>query len=181
MTIELILQLIMIIIAISVVKTKNNLKLIILFSAFSLMAASLYFMHNAPDVALSEVSIGSAIIPLIFIVAISKQKEFIVINHLKDDFLKNNDTDYTGSGFEILNDFCDHYDLKLKIYNSNENQIQGIFREKNIDLIVDKCPDTNNYIFKGKESSILMNKLEQITKNIDDVTIIKVGEHETID
>ncbi|MCY6369141.1 Na(+)/H(+) antiporter subunit B [Clostridium ganghwense] len=181
MIIEIILQIIMIIIAITIVRTKNNLKLIILFSAFSLMAASLYFMYKAPDVALSEISIGSAIIPLIFIVAISKQKEFIVINHLKDDFLKYNGNDYIGKGYEILNDFCNHYDLKLKIFDSNENQIRGIFRKNNVDLIVDKCPNTNNYILKGKESSILMNKLEQITKHIDDITIIKVGENETVD
>ncbi|MCM1991289.1 Na(+)/H(+) antiporter subunit B [Oceanirhabdus seepicola] len=181
MSIEIILQVIMIIIAISMIKTENNLNLIILFSAFSLIAAGLYFMYNSPDVALSEISIGSAIIPLIFIIAISKQKEFVVINHLKDDFLKDNENEIAGRGYEILKNFCNHYDLKLKIIDSKESHIHGIFREKNIDLIIDKCSYTNNYILKGKESSILMNKLEQMTKDIDNIIIIKEGENETVD
>lgn len=179
MTIEILLQIIMIIITIAIIRTENNLNLIILFSGCSLIAASLYFMYKAPDVALAEVSIGSAIIPLIFIVAISKQKEFIVITHLKNDFFKDHDD--VGHGYEILDEFCKYYDLKLKIYCSDENQIQGIFRNRNTDLIVDWCPSTHKYIFKGKESSVLMNKLEQITKNMKNIRIIKVGENETVD
>jgi putative multicomponent Na+:H+ antiporter subunit B len=181
MNITILIQLIMIIIVIAIIKTKNNLHLIILFSAFSLMAASLYFMYSAPDVALSEISIGCGIIPLIFIIAISKQNEFIVINHSEDNFLDNNDENDVGKGYEILNNFCNHYDLKLKIYNTTENQLRGVFRAKNIDLIVYSCSSTNNYILKGKSSNILMNKLEQITKNINHITIIRVGENETID
>ena len=57
------LQIILIVIAISVVIHKRNFTIIILIATFGLVAASLYIINKAPDVAIAEVAIGSAIIP----------------------------------------------------------------------------------------------------------------------
>jgi len=79
-TIALILQILMIIIAIAIVLHKKNFTIIILIASFSLIAASLYIINKAPDVAIAEVAIGSAIIPLIYVISISRQREFIVLD-----------------------------------------------------------------------------------------------------
>lgn len=174
------LQILMIIIAVIIIRNKDNLKIIIFFSVFSLITASLYFFNNAPDVALAEVAIGSAITPLIFIISISKQKDFIVIKHTKDDFFSHSLTK-TGEGYKFLKDFTMHYDLKLNIYNNRFGSISGIFRSRNIDLIIDKSSITGKYILKGKESSILMNKLEQMALEEPYIEIVKISEGETYD
>ncbi|WP_432402959.1 Na(+)/H(+) antiporter subunit B [Wukongibacter sp. M2B1] len=172
-----IMQFLLIIISIVIVKSKNNIKLVIFFSLFSLITAILYYFNKAPDVALAEVAIGSAIMPLIFIISISRQQEFVVINHTEDDFLDNKD----GTGYKLLMDFTNHYNLKLKIYNIELDSLKGIFRSRNVDLIVEKSQTENKYFFKGKGSTVLMNKLEQMVKNIPDINIIKVSEAETYD
>lgn len=179
-TIGFFLQILMIILALIIITNKNNLRIIIFFSAFSLITASLYFFNNAPDVALAEVAIGSAITPLILIISISKQRDFIVIKHTKDDFF-NHSLAKTGEGYKFLHDFTKHYDLKLNIYNRNLGSIIGIFRSRNIDLIIDKSPNTGKYILTGKESSILMNKLEQMALDQPLIEIAKISEGETYD
>jgi len=171
------LQILLIIITIVIVANKDNIKIVIFFSFSSLITALLYFLNKAPDVALAEVAIGSAIMPLILIISISKQREFVVISHIDDDFL----TSQECIGYKLLEDFAKYYNLKLRIYTSDINNLRGIFRENNVDLIVEKSKKSNKYLFKGKKSSILMNKLEQMAKNESIIKIIKVGENETHD
>ncbi|PAB57260.1 Na(+)/H(+) antiporter subunit B [Anaeromicrobium sediminis] len=180
MNIVNLLSMLLILISITIIISKDNLKLIVFFSAFSLISASLYYLYKSPDVALAEVAIGSAIIPLIFIISISKQREFVVISHVDDDFLRNCGL-IKGVGYRILEDFTNYYGLKLSIYSNDIGKLYGIFRQRDVDLIIDKCPNTENYLIKGKESSILMNKLEQITEKYDRVVVLKVREGETYD
>lgn len=172
-----IMQLLLIIIAIVIVRSKNNIKLVVFFSLFSLITAISYYFNKAPDVALAEVAIGSAIMPLIFIVSISRQQEFVVVNHTEDGFLDSE----SGAGYALLMDFTKHYNLKLKIYNIELDNLKGIFRSRNVDLIVEKSQTEDRYFFKGKGSTILMNKLEQMIKDTPDINIIKVSEAETYD
>lgn len=141
MIIENMMQLLLIIIAIVIVTSKNNIKSVVFFSLFSLITAILYYFNKAPDVALAEVAIGSAIMPLIFIVSISRQREFVVINHTEDDFLDRSD----GPGYELLIDFTKHYNLNLKIYNIELDSLKGVFRSRNADLIVEKSQSENKY------------------------------------
>ena len=65
----------LIIILIVIIFSKENLKIVIYSSVFSLICAILYFLCNAPDVALAEAAIGSAIVPLIYIISISKHSK----------------------------------------------------------------------------------------------------------
>lgn len=178
--IGILFQILMIIIAFIIILTKDNLRIIIFFAVFSLITASLYFFNHAPDVALAEVAIGSAIIPLIFIISISKQKDFVVINHTEDDF-SDQSLSEAGKVYEFLDSFAKHYDLKLKIYNNKLGSIVGIFRSRNVDLIVDKSSKTNKYILTGKESSILMHRLEQLATEEPLIEIVKINEGETND
>jgi len=173
------LQLLLILISVLIVISKNNLKIVIFFSTFSLVSASLYYFLNSPDLALAEAAIGSAIIPFIFIISISKQSEFLVISHInKDEYFLDN---RKGRGFEILNDFTKHYNLKLVINNSKDDELYGIFRSRNVDLVVEKCCESGKYLFKGKKSSILMNKLEQMTRNDIEIEVVKIEEGEMND
>ncbi len=176
------LQILLIFLSIYIISSKNNLKAIIFFSIFSLVTASLYYFLKAPDLALAEVAIGSAITPLIYIIAISKQREFLVVSHIskRDSFLLNT-KDTVGKGYKLLDDFTKHYNLKLVINHGKYDELKGIFRSRNIDLVIEKSKKNGRYILKGKKTSILMNKLAQLTITDDDIEVITIEEGEIYD
>ena len=45
----------------------------------------MYALNQAPDVAIAEVAIGSAIIPLIYVISIARQREYIVLDRVDHD------------------------------------------------------------------------------------------------
>ncbi len=171
------IQVLLIIVTVAMVVNKSNMVIALMFSVSSLFIAILFFFNSAPDVALAEIAVGSAIMPLILIISISKQREYVVITHIEDDFF----IDEEGEGYKLLEKFADTYNLKLNMQNRDLNNISGIFRERNVDLIIDRSEDGNKYYLKGKESSILMNRLERMTKNYDLIKVIKQEEDETYD
>ncbi len=173
------LQFLLIFIAIAIVVHKNNGTIIILIASFSLVTASLYVINNAPDVAIAEVAIGSAIIPLIYVISISRQREFIVLDKAMDDFIIS-DNQLTGIGYILLKRFSDFYHLEINITNdpmlgkSERGRDQLLLEETNVDLIVEKDPEKEKgYILKGKASSSLMNKLEQMIGDYDNIRLVK--------
>ena len=172
------LQILLIILAIAIVVHRNNGTIIILITSFSLVTASLYIMNKAPDVAIAEVAIGSAIIPLIYVISISRQREFIVLDKAMDDFIIS-DNQFTGVGYILLKRFSDLYHLELNITNDARLCSLGAGRDQllcektNVDLIVVKDEETNKYILKGKKSSILLQKLASMAKDYDNVEVIQ--------
>lgn len=172
------LQILLIIIAIAIVVHKNNGTIIILITTFSLVTASLYVINNAPDVAIAEVAIGSAIIPLIYVISISRQREFIVLDRAMDDFIRKT-FDHEGDGYRLLRDFSEYYKLELNISNDpelcsyNPDKDQIICEKTNVDLIIQKDEKTGDYLLKGKNSSVLMHKLEELAMEYENIKVIR--------
>ena len=173
------LQALLIMIAFAIVIHKNNGTIVILIASFSLVTASLYVINNAPDVAIAEVAIGSAIIPLIYVISISRQREFIVLDKAMDDFIIHDNT-FTGVGYILLKRFSDFYHLELNItndpmyYKDTVSRDQVLTEQTNVDLIITKDPQKEDgYVLKGKASNILMSKLEEMVKDYDNIRLIK--------
>ncbi len=170
------MQIVLIIIAIAIVLHNNNRTIIILVASFSLTTASLYVINNAPDVAIAEVAIGAAIIPLIYVISISRQREFIVLDRAMDDFIIQ-DGKLTGMGYVFLKRFTEYYHLELNICNEPglcdpaAGPDQVLCEKTNIDLIVTKDEESGKYVLKGKESSLLMQKLADMAVEYDDIEV----------
>lgn len=162
--IALILQILMIIIALAIVLHKKNFTIIILIATFSLIAAALYIINKAPDVAIAEVAIGSAIIPLIYVISISRQREFIVLDKTRHGFV-DPDEKLTGEVYELLSKFVDDYDLRLNLCCDIEGKEEDLTNQLNVDLIISIDPKTKKYVLKGKSSSLLLSKLKILTVN----------------
>lgn len=177
MTIIILLQILLIIIAVTTIFMKNNLKSVIFLSVFSLISASLYFLYRAPDLALAEAAIGSAIIPLLFIITISKQRQFIVVTMLKEDDFLNKDSN--REGYNILNELTNFYNLELVILKDKIDTNFNIFRLRNVDLFVYKIDE--NYIFKGNRSSAIMHKLDRMCDNYSHVNVVYLEKEESYD
>lgn len=174
------LLLILTVCSVSIVLQKDLFKSVILYSVFSLICATLYFIYSAPDVALAEVAVGSAFIPVIFIIAISRQKEFVVVSYVFDDFLsKELPGGKAGTGYELLSRFCSIYDLSLVLCPNEDGKFCGFLKISNVDLFISKSDD--GYVIKGKSSSLLMKRLESMLLQYDDIRVEMISDEEIFD
>ena len=159
----IVLQIFLIIIAIAIVLHKSKFTIIILISAFSLVAATLYMMNQAPDVAIAEVAINAAIIPLIYVISISRQREFIVLDKVRHGFVDPNEQ-LSGEMYEVLLEFTKKNKMKLNVCCDIKGSEEVLTKDLNVDLILDQDPKTGVYILKGRESNLLLARLKEGSK-----------------
>jgi uncharacterized MnhB-related membrane protein len=58
----------------AVVKTRNTTEQVIALGFYGLVTALMFFVFQAPDVALSQITIGAVALPLMVMLAISRMK-----------------------------------------------------------------------------------------------------------
>ena len=58
-----------------VVRTRERVRLVLVLSVYGLLLAILFFAFQAPDVALSELTVGAIALPLILLLAIAKVRK----------------------------------------------------------------------------------------------------------
>lgn len=176
---DLMLCLLLLMTALMVVSTHNNLWLIIYFSAFSFIAASIYFISKAPDLALAEIAVGCAFIPLVYTIAISKQNTFSIVFYSgslatcpdKEAFESNLNT--------LINRFAKHYHLKLDQKNIDASKLytsKNLIHPGKIDLIVYYDTDRNCLLLKGLLSNMMLNTLEQMNHD-STIQIVRVSDY----
>jgi uncharacterized MnhB-related membrane protein len=69
---DLMLLLFLVVCAIEVMRTKDLLSAVIIFSAYSMIMAIVWQQLNAPDIAITEAAVGAGITAMLFVAAISK-------------------------------------------------------------------------------------------------------------
>ena len=175
------LQILLIIIADAIVFHKENFTIIIYISSFGLIAATLYVLNQAPDVAIAEVAIGSAIIPLIYVISISRQREFIVLDRVDHNELDESIDEKNIELYEILTSFVDDNQLKMNVCSDIKGSDEALTKDLNVDLIISYDHEKHKFILKGKQSSILMDHLIQKTFQLDYIEVITFKEGESID
>jgi energy-converting hydrogenase B subunit D len=58
-----------------VVRTRDRFRLVLVLSAYGMLLAILFFAFQAPDVSLSELTVGAVALPLILLLAIAKVRK----------------------------------------------------------------------------------------------------------
>lgn len=61
--------------ALAVVRARDRVRQVLLLSTYGALLAVLFFTFQAPDVTLSELTVGAVVLPLILLLAISKIRE----------------------------------------------------------------------------------------------------------
>jgi len=176
----IVLQIFLIITAVAVVFHKNHFTIIILMSVFSLIAATLYMINQAPDVAIAEAAINAAIIPLIYVIAISRQRELIVYDKLHHGTI-DPDQPLVGEIYEFLDTFSNKHKLKLNICCDLDGDEKALFKDLNVDILVDLDKAKKQYILKGKSSNDLMKKMMKDLKHNAAVRFEMIEEGENLD
>ncbi len=176
----------------AIIFSKSTLRAIILLSVFSMISSLMYYLYQAPDVAMAELAIGAAIVPLIYVISITRQKKYIVVNNTQDHFL-----DHGMAGYMLLAHFCKQQNLDLVILDEAPTQETFLFSRKDIDLIVDVdkdyhgqdeliCstkPSDKRYVFKGSPSSYIFHALVETLQQdpCSFARIMSIEEEETHD
>ncbi len=58
-----------------VVRTRDRVRLVLALSAYGMLLAVLFFVFQAPDVTLSELTVGAVALPVILLLAIAKVRK----------------------------------------------------------------------------------------------------------
>jgi energy-converting hydrogenase B subunit D len=58
-----------------VVRTRERVRLVLVLSVYGMLLAILFFVFQAPDVTLSELTVGAVALPLILLLAIAKVRK----------------------------------------------------------------------------------------------------------
>ena len=58
-----------------VVKTRDRVRLVLVLSCYGMLLAVLFFVFQAPDVTLSELTVGAVALPLILLLTIAKVRQ----------------------------------------------------------------------------------------------------------
>jgi energy-converting hydrogenase B subunit D len=61
--------------ALVVVRTRDRMRLVLVLSVYGILLAVLFFVFQAPDVTLSELTVGAVALPLILLLAIAKVRK----------------------------------------------------------------------------------------------------------
>lgn len=153
----------LLIIAIALHFVHNNYLLILYASLFSFGAACMYFINAAPDLALAEIAIGCAFIPLIFTIAIMRQNTFTVVFFSQEGGQAYCDPEILIEFMATAEVFCSKHQLKLKLVthpSSYEPTVKGIFRLGNTDLIANYVEDLGHLNIWGNMRNRLIPELQ---------------------
>jgi energy-converting hydrogenase B subunit D len=61
--------------ALIVVRTTNRVRLVLTLSAYGVLLAVLFFSFQAPDVTLSELTVGAVALPIVLLLTIAKVRK----------------------------------------------------------------------------------------------------------
>ena len=161
------------------VREENNTTLIILFFLFSFDAACIYLITSAPDIALAEITIGCAFIPLVFIITIMRQNTFTVAFYAGDETQSYCDPEVLVSFMALLEEFCDLYGLKPRLITHPirfKPSMEGIFRPGNIDILADYDETKGVLNLMGNGRNVMIHQLEKILSKSERIRFKEAGE-----
>ncbi|MEA3423071.1 MAG: DUF4040 domain-containing protein [Bacillota bacterium] len=166
------LLIIQIILIISIMYQKDLYFNVLYLMMASLIAAVLYTIFNAPDIALAEIAVGCALIPFVYIIAITKQKSFFILDEIEDEL--------SAKLIDDIRLLCKDEKLKIKMIaekNIHNFELTDVFRKLNVDIIIKK--NGKQYEVISKETSELNDHLIQILKQriyTDIIFFIRIGD-----
>ncbi|MBN2258927.1 MAG: DUF4040 domain-containing protein [Clostridiales bacterium] len=164
---------IQIVLTVAIIFQKNLYFSVLYMAITSILSSVLFIIFNAPDIALAEISVGSTLIPFVYIISITKQKEFVVMDESKDP--------NSNQIISDINIFCSNEKLKMmKIYqrSSKDFELNEVFRKSNIDVIIQN--NNGYYELISKEASHINDKIiEYLNKKNYNFKIIytRIGEN----
>lgn len=149
----------LILFSILALNTKRPRNAVIYLGVFSIASAVIFLIYNAPDVALAEAIIGSAISTILFLVVLEKYQVLSIFYRLRHDdekhmsYLQENETFIS----DLIN-FSSRNELDPHIYYTNQ-VVNDLLEQHEFALIVDDTMD--GFVIYGHEENTLLPNLER--------------------
>lgn len=181
------LLIVTVIVALYISIVKNHINALLAYGIFGAALSAIFFILNAPDVAIVEITVGAAFIFFIYLIAIKKVGKIKVYYVLTPYLMEKKQNNLTGFEFSIINKFVNSKGLEVEYVQVEEKKalekleedgdilIGGITNigEKNIitskEILPTKIisvgnPKISSYgIFE--ENKEIENKLDNFTKD----------------
>lgn len=165
MVLTILLCLLLLILTLLMIREEDHTTLIILFFLFSFVSACLYLISSAPDIALAEIAVGCAFIPLVYIITIMRQNTFTVAFFEEEGMQSYCDPEVLVRFMALLEEFCGLYELKPRLIThpiSFKPAMEGVFRPGNIDILADYDEATGILNLMGNGRNVMIPQLESI-------------------
>ena len=112
-------------IAVFALSQRRRLAAIIGMGLLSLVLAGVYLLSHAPDVAITEVAIGAALVTFVYVLAIRKTGRLVVVSDEVPGLLCREGASLIGLEHEILTGFARHLGLDLAVRFLPSAEVQG--------------------------------------------------------
>ncbi len=169
--IEQIIFILMIVVALFIVIERNIKYIIIALAVFSLLAAFTYLLFHAPDVAIAEAVIGSALSTILYIVALKKYRTFYIYLTYGENSTKS-DVQMKREVRDVLSPimlYCTAQELEVQLVFINEEP-DKIIQDHICDMIIYSRNDTITiYGYKGEYH--IDNIREKLNRNLKTVRV----------
>ncbi len=136
--VEQIVFVLMIAVALFIVSSRNLKRVIVSLGVLSLLASFCYLLYHAPDVAVAEAVIGSALSTILYIIAFKKHRTFYIFitqpsQQKKSDFKLRSDMKST---IETIMQYCTKHELEAQCVYTWEKPL-NIVKDHTCDLILE--------------------------------------------
>jgi len=152
---EKIVLLLALIFAVLSIETKKMKQAVLYMGMFSFFCSSLYLLYMSPNVAIAEASIGCTLSIAIYLVALKKQKKFLVYVY----------SDISHELLELIESFCEHEDLIFHYIRFREDAYEEILNTREYNIVIHKNDDDIflfskeiNYKVEALSNSLSMQK-----------------------
>ncbi|SHF09273.1 Na(+)/H(+) antiporter subunit B [Alkalibacter saccharofermentans] len=169
--IEKIFLVLMVILAVITLNTVKLRRAVIYLGIFSLVSSFVYLLYGAPDVAIAEAVIGSALSTVLYLVALKKYQVF-TIYYTNENYNEIHDGYIIKGRAQILKDverFFLKREMEPQIIYTTEN-CEHVLDTKNFDLLIHQDYDTvimfgcrEDYHVDAMEDYVVKNPYENLT------------------
>lgn len=121
-------------IAVFALSQRRRLAAIIGMGLLSLVLAGVYLLSHAPDVAITEVAIGAALVTFVYVLAIRKTGRLVVVSDEVPGLLCREGASLIGLEHEILTGFARHLGLDLAIRFLPSTEVKGALTRGEADI-----------------------------------------------
>lgn len=122
------------VVAIIALSQRRRLAAIIGMGLFSFLLAVVYLLLHAPDVALTEATIGTALITAIYVLAIRRTGRLTVVADEAPGLLAREGERIVGLEYEILTRFARHLGLDLSVQLVPHRDVADLVRRGEADI-----------------------------------------------
>lgn len=126
---------VIVILAIYIAVIQNHINALLAYGIFGAALSAVFFILNAPDVAIVEITVGAAFIFFIYLIAIKKVGKVKVYYVLTPYLVEKKQNKLTGFEYAVLNDFIESKGLDVEYIEVKKTQSFDAL-EKNGDILI---------------------------------------------